>query len=293
MILTWATTHLLRPTNCSHGECHLDSSQCAFSLTAWLSGLSLRAPQSSRNSKSFSQNDFLSGGYPHRSSGIHWETGFYQVLVLRGIALFLWGCQTPTQYRIKIVHPWAQKYYPVLGLRSGERLLGHFQTPNLHWKDISLQSTAKALIPAMETQTCNSAFLVVLCKYTAVWRSSVRGHVLPKTHVTKTWSQDRLCVKTLSSSSAMHTGCLHTEWAASDAGDDGNGANHEGASQVHLQLEPNVHMAIIEPGSPSPPHRQRRSRDWEVRRLAPFFLGGWETVEGGNRASTIWAFNKE
>ena len=47
--------------------------------------------------------------------------------------LALGGCQTPAQYWIKIVHPWVQKFYPVLGLGSGERLLWHFQTPVLYW----------------------------------------------------------------------------------------------------------------------------------------------------------------
>ena len=39
----------------------------------------------------------------------------------------------PDQYWIKIAHPWVQKFYPVLGLGSGERLLLHFQTPVLYW----------------------------------------------------------------------------------------------------------------------------------------------------------------
>ena len=48
-----------------------------------------------------------------------------------GIVLGLGGCQTPAQYWIKIVHPWVQKFYPVLGLGSGERLV-YFQTPVLY-----------------------------------------------------------------------------------------------------------------------------------------------------------------
>ena len=55
-----------------------------------------------------------------------WETDFYPVPVLRGIALF-----PPAQYWIKIVHPWLQKSYLVLGLGSGERLLGHIASTAL------------------------------------------------------------------------------------------------------------------------------------------------------------------
>ena len=36
-------------------------------------------------------------------------------MALRGIVLFLWGCQTQAQYWMKIVHPWVQNFYPVLG----------------------------------------------------------------------------------------------------------------------------------------------------------------------------------
>ena len=48
-----------------------------------------------------------------------------------------WGCQTPAQYWITIVHPWVQKFYPVLGLGSEGRLLWHFQTPALYWTNFS------------------------------------------------------------------------------------------------------------------------------------------------------------
>ena len=61
--------------------------------------------------------------------------------VLGGIVLaLLRGCQTPAQYWIKFLHPWVQKFYPVLGLGSGERLLWHFQTPVLYW--IKFQSAS-------------------------------------------------------------------------------------------------------------------------------------------------------
>ena len=50
--------------------------------------------------------------------------------VLGGIVLALWGCQTPAQYWIKIVHPWVQKFYPVLGLRS---LLGSYGISRLQF----------------------------------------------------------------------------------------------------------------------------------------------------------------
>ena len=37
------------------------------------------------------------------------------------------------------MHPWIQKFYPALGLGSGERLLWHFQTPVLYWINLSLR----------------------------------------------------------------------------------------------------------------------------------------------------------
>ena len=52
-------------------------------------------------------------------------------------------CQTPAQYWIKTVHPWVQKFYPVLGLRSGERLVWYFQTPALYWINFSLLKEAR------------------------------------------------------------------------------------------------------------------------------------------------------
>ena len=39
----------------------------------------------------------------------------------------------------KIVQPWVQKFYPVMGLGSGGRLLGHFQTPVLYWMHFGLR----------------------------------------------------------------------------------------------------------------------------------------------------------
>ena len=49
-----------------------------------------------------------------------------------GVALHcatkLRGCQTPAQHWIKILHPWVQEFYPVLGLGSRGIVLGHFQT---------------------------------------------------------------------------------------------------------------------------------------------------------------------
>ena len=47
-----------------------------------------------------------------------------------------------SQYWIKIVHPWVQKFYPVLGLGSGESLLWRFQTPVLYWITFSLRENA-------------------------------------------------------------------------------------------------------------------------------------------------------
>ena len=56
----------------------------------------------------------------------------------------------PAQYCIKIVHPWVQDFYPVLGLGwSGGRLPIHFQAPILHW--INLQS-APAELPKKNCQ---------------------------------------------------------------------------------------------------------------------------------------------
>ena len=49
---------------------------------------------------------------------------------------------SPAQYWTKIVDPWVQKLYPALDLGSGERLLGHSQTPVLHWIKISLREKA-------------------------------------------------------------------------------------------------------------------------------------------------------
>ena len=39
--------------------------------------------------------------------------------------------------------PWVQKFYPVLGLGSGGRLLMHFQTPILYWINFSLRFTSQ------------------------------------------------------------------------------------------------------------------------------------------------------
>ena len=43
------------------------------------------------------------------------------------------------QHWIKILQPWVQECYPVLGLGSRGRLLRHFQTPTLHWINFSLR----------------------------------------------------------------------------------------------------------------------------------------------------------
>ena len=51
----------------------------------------------------------------------------------------LYGCQTPAQHWIKILHPCVQRFYPVLRLGSGGRLLRHFQPPTLHWIHFSLR----------------------------------------------------------------------------------------------------------------------------------------------------------
>ena len=83
-----------------------------------------------------------------------------------GIVLALWGCQTPAQYWIKIVHPWVQKLYPVLGLGSGERLLWYFQTPVLYWINFSLRFSASPSkifdIPCVAFWPLLSCFLLPL-----------------------------------------------------------------------------------------------------------------------------------
>ena len=72
-----------------------------------------------------------------------WETDFYPVLVLGGVALSLRGRQTPAQYWIKIMHPWVQKIYPVLGLGSLGMLLRQFHTPILY-KFLSVNTSVKS-----------------------------------------------------------------------------------------------------------------------------------------------------
>ena len=55
----------------------------------------------------------------------------------------LYVCQTPAQHWIKILHPWVQEFYPVLGLGSGGRLLRHLHTPTLHCINFSEGFLAK------------------------------------------------------------------------------------------------------------------------------------------------------
>ena len=43
-----------------------------------------------------------------------WEIDFYPVWVLGRVVFSLYGCQTPAQHWIKILHPWVQKLNPVL-----------------------------------------------------------------------------------------------------------------------------------------------------------------------------------
>ena len=67
------------------------------------------------------------------------EIDFYLVWVLGRVVFSLYWCQTPAQHWRKILHPWVQEFYPVLGLGSGGRLLRHSQTPTLHWIHFSLR----------------------------------------------------------------------------------------------------------------------------------------------------------
>ena len=47
------------------------------------------------------------------------------------------------------MHPWVQRFYPVLGLGSGERLLWHFQAPLLYWINFSLRLSARCFFQFM------------------------------------------------------------------------------------------------------------------------------------------------
>ena len=81
----------------------------------------------------------------HHSAGTCRKLGkncffLYPVLVLGRHAVALLRCQTSAQYWIKIVHPWVQIFYPVLGLGSGRIIRGYFQTPILSWINFFLRS---------------------------------------------------------------------------------------------------------------------------------------------------------
>ena len=69
----------------------------------------------------------------------HGKSIFIQCGCWEELWISLYGCQTPGQHWIKILHPWVQEFYPLLGLGSGGRLLRHFQTPTLHWIYFSLR----------------------------------------------------------------------------------------------------------------------------------------------------------
>ena len=56
-------------------------------------------------------------------SGNHGKPIFVQCVLGRAV-LSLCGCQTTAQHWIKILHPGVQEFYPVLGLGSGEIVLG-------------------------------------------------------------------------------------------------------------------------------------------------------------------------
>ena len=74
---------------------------------------------------------------------------FYPVLVLGRIELFLWGCRTPAQYWIKIVHLSVQKFFPILwlgfwrkapkGFPDSSSVLDKFQSAILclQWESLS------------------------------------------------------------------------------------------------------------------------------------------------------------
>ena len=75
-----------------------------------------------------------------------WETDLYPARVLGRVVFSLCGCQTPAQHWIKILHPWVQEFYPVLGLGSGDIVLEHFQTPTL-FRAATLQKCGSEIIP--------------------------------------------------------------------------------------------------------------------------------------------------
>ena len=81
--------------------------------------------RSGRNSKSFSK--------------VYGKSIFIQCGCWEELWISLYGCQTPAQHWIKILPPWVQEFYPVLGLGSGGKRLRHFQTPTLHWIHVSLR----------------------------------------------------------------------------------------------------------------------------------------------------------
>ena len=87
---------------------------------------------------------------PSKIVGNSWETNLCPVLVLGSIVFSLWGCQSPAQYRIKIVHPWVQIFYPVLGLGCGGRPSKGFQTPVLYWRS----SVCEFLSKPQNNQVC-------------------------------------------------------------------------------------------------------------------------------------------
>ena len=85
-----------------------------------------------------------------RLKPIEWETAFYPVQVLGGVALSLSlyeGGKLLASTEKKGLHPWVQTFYPVLGLGFGGRLLEHCQAPVLYWINFSLrlQRTDEAL----------------------------------------------------------------------------------------------------------------------------------------------------
>ena len=58
----------------------------------------------------------------------------------------------------KIVCPWVQIFYPVLGLGSGGRLLRHFQTPVLYLMNFSLRNS-ESQSPKKIARTAPKSFL--------------------------------------------------------------------------------------------------------------------------------------
>ena len=69
----------------------------------------------------------------------------------------------PSPVLDKIMHPWVQKFYPVLGLGSGEKLLWHFQTPVLYWINFGLRFWRSGMVRVRKRQFVHKSFVHNFC----------------------------------------------------------------------------------------------------------------------------------